>query len=63
MTEFNELVPDNVSDKDVKDEANRRAAKCGYCDRNGDPPGRTKIMSLPSTRQYEEGYRRVFGHD
>jgi hypothetical protein len=40
-----EVVPANVSRQDLKDEANRRAAKAGYCSRSGDPLNRTKIMS------------------
>jgi hypothetical protein len=47
-----ELVPDNVSDNDVKDEANRRASKAGYTTRLGESPNRTKIQtSVPFGRE------------
>ena len=39
-----ELVPANVTEKDLKDEANRRTAKAGYTTRFGEPPYATKIM-------------------
>ena len=40
-----ELVPENVSEKDLKDEVNKRSAKAGYTTRFGEPPYATKIMS------------------
>jgi hypothetical protein len=40
-----EIVPDNVSEKDLQDEVNRRTAKAGYTTRFGEPPYRTKIMA------------------
>lgn len=58
-----ELVPDNVSEKDLKDEVLRRNAKAGYTTRLGEPPYHTKIMLAPPTKRYEENYRKVFGHD
>jgi hypothetical protein len=58
-----ELVPNNVSDKDLKDEVNRRTARAGYTTRFGESPSRTKIMAQPPTKQYEENYVRIFGHD
>jgi hypothetical protein len=39
-----ELVPENVSEKDLKEEVNRRTAKAGYTTRFGEPPYRTKII-------------------
>jgi hypothetical protein len=41
-----EIVPTNVSEKDLRDEVNRRTAKAGYTTGLGEPPYRTKIMSL-----------------
>jgi hypothetical protein len=58
-----ELVPDGLSDKEIKEELNRRTAKAGYTTRLGECPYRTKIMSGPPTKQYEDNYRRAFGHD
>lgn len=47
-----ELVPDNVSEKDLRDEANRRSARAGYCSRSGEPLGRTKIMiTVPAGKE------------
>lgn len=40
-----ELVPENVSEKDLKDEVNRRTAKAGYTTRFGEPPYATKIQT------------------
>jgi hypothetical protein len=54
-----ELIPDNVSEQDVKDEANLRASKCGYCTRQGDPTRRQKII-VGWSRDYEENYERIF---
>ena len=58
-----ELVPANVSEKDLKDEVNRRTAKAGYTARAGESPYRTKIMATPPNEQYRKNYARIFGHD
>lgn len=58
-----EIVPNDVSEKDLRDEVNRRTARAGYTTRLGEPPFRTKIMSMPASKKYEENYRRIFGHD
>jgi hypothetical protein len=58
-----EFVPDNVNEKDLKDEVLRRNAKAGYSTRLGEQSGRTKIMSMPASKKYRENYRRIFGHD
>jgi hypothetical protein len=39
-----ELVSNTESDNNVKEEANRRAAKAGYCTREGNPTFGMKIM-------------------
>jgi hypothetical protein len=57
-----DLVPANASEKDLKDEVNRRTDRAGYTTRFGEAPYRTKIMSLPPTKQYEENYERIFKH-
>jgi hypothetical protein len=44
MQKGGELIPDYVSENDVRDEANKRAARAGYCSRSGEPLGRTKVM-------------------
>jgi len=58
-----ELVPMDVPAEDLRDEANLRASKLGYCTRRGEPPYRTKIMMAPPTKRYEQEYIRIFGHD
>jgi hypothetical protein len=58
-----ELVPDNVSQSDLRDEVNRRTAKAGYTTRLGECPYRTKIMVAPPTKAYEDNYVKAFGHD
>lgn len=40
-----ELVPENVSSKDLKDEVNRRTSRAGYTTRYGECPYRTKIQT------------------
>jgi len=40
-----ELVPDNVNEKDLKDEVLRRNARAGYTTRFGEMPYATKIMT------------------
>jgi hypothetical protein len=61
--EKTEFVPDNVSPNDLKDELHRRSARAGHTSRSGEQLQRTKIMSLPSTKQYEKNYVKAFGHD
>jgi hypothetical protein len=39
-----ELIPFNESSETVKEEANLRASKAGFCTRHGDPIYGTKIM-------------------
>lgn len=56
-----EIVPHNVSEKDLKDEVIRRNARVGYTTRSGEPPYRTKIMILPPNGQYEKNYDKIFG--
>jgi len=53
-----ELIPDNVSEKDVQEEANRRASKCGYCTREGNPTYRQKV-SVGWSRKYEQNFERI----
>jgi hypothetical protein len=40
-----EIVPDNVSEKDIRDEVHRRTAKAGYTTRYGEPTFATKIQT------------------
>lgn len=40
-----DMVPWNTSEKDLRDEVNRRNAKAGYTTRLGEPTYGTKIMS------------------
>ena len=43
-----ELVPENVSVNDMKDEGNRRTAKAGLTTRLGESPYATKIQTSVS---------------
>ena len=58
-----EIVPQNESYANIKEEVNRRTSKAGYTTKHGEPAGRTKIMAAPPTKKYEENYVRIFGHD
>jgi hypothetical protein len=40
-----EIVPETVSDKDLREEVIARNAKAGYTTRFGEPPYATKIMA------------------
>ena len=40
-----EPIPSTESDSNVRDEANRRSAKAGYTDRDGQPRTRRKIQN------------------
>jgi len=40
-----ELVPENVSETDLKDEVNKRTAKAGFTTRFGEAPYATKIQT------------------
>jgi hypothetical protein len=55
---MDEFIPDNVSEKDVIEEANLRASKRGYCTREGNPNCREKI-SVGWTRKYEENWEKM----
>ena len=46
-----ELVPDNVSEQDLKDEVNRRTCKAGYTTKYGECPYSSRIMSVVSFGQ------------
>lgn len=54
-----EFVNANASEKDLRDEVNRRTARAGYTTRSGECPYRTKIMSVPATEQYRKNYDRI----
>lgn len=58
-----EIVPDNVSEKDLREEVNRRTAKAGYTNRQGEQTHRTKIMAQPANDRYRKNYVKIFGHD
>lgn len=53
-----ELIPDDVSEANVAEEANCRASKLGYCTREGKQMGRMKI-SAGWSRKYEENFKRL----
>jgi hypothetical protein len=56
-----EVVPWN---QDVREEALRRNAKAGYCNRDGSQIiSSGRIIMKPATERYRKNYRRIFGHD
>ena len=57
-----ELVPPDVSEKDLRDEVNHRTHRAGYTDRDGQPMVRGGIRSRWS-RRYAKQYDRVFGRE
>ena len=56
-----ELVPADVSEKDLRDEVNLRTHRAGYTDRDGQPMVRGGIRSRWS-RGYAERFAKVFGN-
>ena len=57
-----ELVPPDVSAKDLREEVNRRTHRAGYTDRDGQPMVRGGIRSRWS-RRYAERFAKVFGRE
>jgi len=58
-----QLVPENVSEKDLKDEVLKRNSRAGYCTRYGESPCRTKIMSQPTNEQFRNNFDRISWND
>ena len=59
-----EIVSFQHNEADLRDEVNRRTAKAGYTDSDGQRKERlADIVSMPATDKYRENYKRVFGHD
>jgi hypothetical protein len=46
-----EIVPANVSEKDLRDEVNRRTTKAGYTTKYGECPYATKIIATVNLGQ------------
>lgn len=58
-----EIVAWNESEKNVREEVNRRTAKAGYTTKYGEQTCRSKIMIMPPNEKYRKNYKRIFGHD
>lgn len=58
-----EIIPQDVNEKDLREEVHRRTAKAGYTTRHGEPVSSGRIIMKPATEQYRKEYRRIFGHD
>jgi len=58
-----DIVSATESEKNVREEVNRRTAKAGYTTKYGEPTSSGRIISKPATKQYRKNYRRIFGHD
>jgi len=54
-----DIIPASVSEKDLKDEVNRRTSRAGYTTRAGESPYRTKVMAAPPNEQYRKNYDRI----
>jgi len=55
------LIPPDVSEKDVREHANRCAHRAGHCERDGQPRMARKIVSQPTTEAYRRGFDLAFG--
>ncbi len=51
--------------EDVRDEALRRNARAGYCERDGTPKGAGKGCRYRpvNKKKYDEGYKRIFSKE
>ena len=60
-----EIISATESGSNVKEEANRRAAKAGYCEKDGTPKGAGKgdTPRPVNKKKYDENYVKIFGHD
>ena len=58
-TSGGEIIPFHVPEADLKDEMNIRAARAGYCTRDGNKTRRTKIQD----RGYGDSTLRVWPRD
>lgn len=66
-----EIIPVTESEKNVREEVNKRTCKAGYTDRDGQSPLRPRTSSAgkgdwyrPVDKKiYENNYKRIFGHD
>jgi len=56
-----ELVPEGVSESDMREEVNRRTHRAGYTDRDGQQMIRHEIF-VGWTPEYSKNWERVFGH-
>ena len=66
-----DLVSPYMSTKDLQGEVNYRTHKAGYTDSDGRPAisrnikgaGKGDVPRPVNKRKYDDGYRRIFGHD
>jgi len=54
-----DIIPTTESEKNVKEEANKRSWKAGYTDRDGQPRISPEIVSKPPNKQYRENYEKI----
>lgn len=65
-----DVVSFSESEKNVKDEVNRRTHKAGYTDRDGQPKisrhsrgaGKGDVPRPINKELYDRNYQRIFGH-
>lgn len=66
-----EIIPHTESEKNVKEEANKRTYRAGYTDRDGQPKisrnsksaGKGDVPRPVNKKVYDSNYRAIFGHD
>jgi len=65
-----EIIPPTESEKNVREEVNKRTHRAGYTDRDGQPKtsratsyGKGDSFRPVNKKLYDENYRRIFKHD
>jgi len=57
-----DIVPQDISPVELREEVNSRAHRAGYTTREGKPRA-PKVRSVPLTEQGRKNYSRIFKHD
>lgn len=65
------ILSPNESESNIRDEANKRTCRAGYTDgdgqqkvsRNLKAAGKGDVPRPVNKKQYDENYKRIFGHD
>ena len=59
-----EIVPDDISPVELREEVNSRTHRAGYTKRDGSPvhAGKGDRFRTVNTSRYADNYKRIFGH-